>query len=171
MPKFLENSCLDRQLQLNETTPAGISLRKRKAGKENNPSPQPNKKSRVCMEQATTHFGDHSITATEVCASILADGIDVTVINQGCDLLKQYIDTIFGAVPGFVLNIDSLPNLSYTASSQLSALESPGRPWNAVDYDATVNLPRPRHGAVQYTRIIGSRNIKDSDVDINLPEV
>lgn len=106
-PRFLENSCLVRQLQLNETAPAGISLRKRKAGKENNPSPQPSKKSRVCMEQATTHVGDHYIIATEVCASILADGIDVTVINQGCDLLKQYIDTIFGAVPGFVLNIDT----------------------------------------------------------------
>lgn len=38
---------------------------------------------------------------------IIADGIDVTVINQGCDLLKQYIDTIFGAVSGFVLNIDT----------------------------------------------------------------
>lgn len=40
-----------------------------------------------------------------------------------------------------------------------------------VNFLTNANLPRPRRRLVQYTRIIGSRNIKDSDVDINIPEV
>lgn len=40
-----------------------------------------------------------------------------------------------------------------------------------MDFASAVNLPRPHQREVQYTRIIGSRCIKDSDVDINIPEV
>lgn len=113
-------------------------------------------------------MGDHSITATEVSSQILADGIDVTLTGQGCYILKQYIDTFFGPVPGFQLNIETA---AYDVSSEIASIESPGRPWAVVNFLTNANLPRPRYRLVQYTRIIGSRNTKDSDVDINIPEV
>lgn len=62
---------------------------------------------RTKVSPKTAHVSDHSITATEVSAQILADGIDVTQTGQGCDILKQYLDTFFGPVPGFQLNIQT----------------------------------------------------------------
>lgn len=120
------------------------------------------------LSRPTAHVGDHSITATEVSAQILADGIDVVLTGQGFDILKQYIDTFFGPVPVFQLN---LVNGAFVANSQVASIESPGRPWAVVDFLTNVNQPRPRRRLVQYTRIFGSRHIKDSDVDINIPEV
>lgn len=40
-----------------------------------------------------------------------------------------------------------------------------------MNFLSHANLPRPDRRLVQSTRIIGSRNIKDSNVDINIPEV
>lgn len=120
------------------------------------------------MSRAVAHVGDHSITATEVSAQILADGIDVALNGQGSDILKQYIDTFLGPVPGFQLDVATL---AFVANSDVSSIESPGRPWVIVPFLSNVNMPRPRRRLVQYTRIFGSRNIKDSDVDINIPEV
>lgn len=40
-----------------------------------------------------------------------------------------------------------------------------------MNFLSHTNIPRPDRRLVQYTRIIGSRNIKDSDVDINIPAV
>lgn len=60
---------------------------------------------------------------------------------------------------------------AYDVESQVASIESPGRPWAVVNFLTNVNLPRPRRRLVQYIRIIGSINIKDSDVDINIPEV
>lgn len=88
--------------------------------------------------------------------------------GQGGDIIKQYIDTFFGPVPGFQLNI---PTAAYAINSLVATLESPGRPWAQADFETHANTPRPPQRPVQYTRIIGSRNIKDSDVDINIPEV
>lgn len=88
--------------------------------------------------------------------------------GHGCDILKQYLDTFFGPVPGIQLNIDTG---AYDINSDVANLESPERPWATVNFLAHANLPRPAGRLVQYTRIIGSRNIKDSDVDINIPEV
>lgn len=138
---------------------------KKAAVKENIDPHNPSRGKRKRLELNTAHVGDHSITATEVSAQILANGIDVTVIGQGSDILKQYIDTFFGPVPGFVQNI---PTAVYDVNSLVSTLESPGRPWVQVDFTSQVNLPRPRQREVQYTWIIGSRNIKDSNVDINI---
>lgn len=123
---------------------------------------------RTKVSPQTAHVGDHSITATEVSAQILADGIDVTQTGQGCDILKQYLVTFFGPVPGFQLNIQTG---AYDVHSEVTALESPGRPRAVVNFLSHTNLPRPARRLVQYTRIIGSWNIMDSDADINIPEV
>lgn len=120
------------------------------------------------LQKRTAHVGDHSITATEVSSQILADGLDATLIGQGADILKQYIDTFFGPVPGFNFNAETL---AFDANSIVGPFESPGRPWAQENFTAAVNLPRPRQRNVQYTRIIGSRCLKASDVDINIPEV
>lgn len=120
------------------------------------------------MNPNTAHVGDHSITATEISSQILANGIDITLTGQGVDILKQYIDTFFGPVPGFVFNIQTG---AYDVNSIVGTLESPDRPWAQFDFTTQANLPRPRQRHIQYSRIIGSRNIKDSDVDINIPEV
>lgn len=71
-------------------------------------------------------------------------------------------------MPGFALNVQTG---AYDVNSVVGSFESPGRPWVQVNFTSTVNVPRPRQREVQYTRTIGSRNLKDSDVDINIPEV
>lgn len=145
----------------------GRSL-KRQADKENDKPVSRTDVEKVKLQPRTAHVGDHSITATEVTSQILADGVDATLIGQGADILKQYVDTFFGPVPGFGLNAETA---AYDANSIVSSFESPGRPWIQVDFTSAVNVPRPRQRQVQYTRIIGSRCLKDSDVDINIPEV
>lgn len=140
---------------------------KRSRGKENlsHNSSQPK---RPRNQLRTAHVGDHSITATDVTSQILAGGVDATLMGQGADILKQYIDTFLGPVPGFQFNPGTG---AFDANSIVSALESPGRPWAQVDFASPVNTLRPAQRDVQYTRIIGSRSVKDSDVDINIPEV
>lgn len=142
--------------------------RKRLADKENTSPTQKSDSKRMKLQRRTTHEGDHSITATEVSSQILPDGIDATPAGQGGDILKQYVDTFFGPVPGFALNVQTG---AYDVNSVVGSFESPGRPWVQVNFTSTVNVPRPRQRGVQYTRNIGSRNLKDSDVDINIPEV
>lgn len=104
----------------------------------------------------------------EVSAQILADGIDMTQADQGCDILKQYIDTFVGPVLGFQLNVATA---AYDVTSNVSAFESPGRPWETIAFKTAINTPRPPQRAVQYDRITGSRNIKDTyEVLIPSPE-
>lgn len=153
--------------QVSPTSPNRKGSLKRRADKENEPTLQPQMK-KVKVQRRTAHVGDHSITATEVTSQILADGLDATLIGQGTDILKQYIDTFFGPVPGFNLNPATG---AYDANSIVASLESPGRQWEQVDFTSPVNLPQPHQQEVQYTRIFGSRSVKDSDVDINIPEV
>lgn len=141
---------------------------KRIAGKENSAPNIPRSVKSSKLTPRTAHVGNHSITATDVSAQIIAEGIDATQTGQGCDILKQYIYTFLGPVPGFQLNIATG---AYDINSEVTALESPGRPWAVVNFLSHANLPRPARRLVQYTRIIGSRNIKNSDVDINIPEV
>lgn len=141
---------------------------KRRAGKENQQPPQLGQCKRPKLSRHVAHVGDHSITATEVAEKILADGIDVALADQGSDFLKQYLDTFLGPVAGFVLDPATQ---AFNAASIVASLESPGRVAQNVNFTTAVNLPRPRRRLVQYTRIMGSRNVKDSDVDINIPEV
>lgn len=92
---------------------------KRRAGKENKSDTQYQfKKPRVQLR--TAHVGDHSVTATEVTAQILAEGVDATLIGQGADILKQYVDTFFGPVPGFNFNPATG---AYDANSLVASLE------------------------------------------------
>lgn len=63
------------------------------------------------------------------------------------------------------------PAHNYDVHSEVTALESPGRSRAVVRCLSHANLPRLARRLVQYTRIIGSRNINDSDADINIPEV
>lgn len=98
------------------------------------------------MSPRTAPVGDHSITATEVSAQILADGIDATQTGQGCDILKQYIDTFFGPVPGFQLKIATG---DYEINSEVATLESPRRPWAVVNFLSHANLPGPARRLVQ----------------------
>lgn len=141
---------------------------KRIAGKENSAPNIPRSVNRSKLTPRTAHVGDHSITATDVSAQIIADGIYATQTGQECDILKQYIDTFLGPVPGFQLNIATG---AYDINLEVATLESPGRSWAVVNFLSHANLPRPNRRLVQYIRIIGSRNIKDSDFDIDIPEV
>lgn len=77
------------------------------------------------LQRRTAHAGDHSITATKVSSQILADGIDATPAGQGGDILKQYVDTFFGSVPGFALNVQTG---AYDVNSVVGSFESPGCP-------------------------------------------
>lgn len=74
---------------------------KRIAGKENSTPNIPRSVKRSKLTPGTAHVGDHSITATDVSAQIIAEGIDATQTGQGCDILKQYFNTFLGPVPGF----------------------------------------------------------------------
>lgn len=108
-------------------TNSGKSGIKRRAGKENIAPPTSAHIKRPKLSLPTAHVGDHSITATEVSSQILADGIDVTLTGQGCDILKQYIDTFFGPVPGFQLNVETAAHDVSSEVASINLLVGPGQ--------------------------------------------
>lgn len=64
------------------TNPAGGKSIKRKAGKEHMYPSHPPYTKRARLSLPSAHVRDHSITAMEVSAQTLADGIDMTQADQ-----------------------------------------------------------------------------------------